>query len=133
MKTKFLFPICVLFLLCYSNFSTAQRVLVGEKMLHTRAISAYVIPNLDTQVEELVSSSESCIVKLDNWTGLYIDVWVDKIYKGRLNPWSESQVIVGTKWTEIYCKTMGQTYEWSAEGDCQEEFQLKLETEEPEE
>lgn len=127
MKRIILFSVCVCFMLSIASVGFAQQVLMGEKFVQTRTLSAYYIPDSDDLVEQVEQTDDACVVKLDNWTGHYIDFWVDKIYKGRLSPWASNQVVVGSKWTEIYCRTLGQSYQWKAEGECNEEFQLKLE------
>lgn len=67
---------------------------------------------------DLSSARGSCCLDFDNWTGYYIDVWVDDTYKGRVSPWDDGDVCVGDGWTTWVAKTTGGTYTWSNSGQC---------------
>jgi hypothetical protein len=129
MKAKILLLVLVplTFILFLSNISLAQEVVMGEKVIKSRGVNEYVLPAMDEFVERPVLSRGGCVVKVDNWTGYYVDLWVDKLYKGRLNPWASNQMILNQGWTEVYARTMGESYQWKSEGECNEEIILKLE------
>jgi hypothetical protein len=129
MKAKITMLLLVGAFFLVSNVLNAQQVLNGTKVVKSRGVSEYVIPSGDVAIEKPVMSRGGCVVKFDNWTGYYIDLWVDKVYKGRLNPWENSQLVLPEGYTEVYCRTMGETYQWQSSGECNEEFSLKLETE----
>ncbi|MDD3686981.1 MAG: hypothetical protein PHE56_09470 [Bacteroidales bacterium] len=129
MKAKITMLLLVGAFFLVSNALNAQQVLNGNKVVKSRGVSEYVIPSGDVAIEKPVLSRGGCVVKFDNWTGFYIDLWVDKVYKGRLNPWENSQLVLPEGYTEVYCRTMGETYQWQSSGECNEEFLLKLETE----
>jgi hypothetical protein len=129
MKAKITMLLLVGAFFLVSNVANAQQVLNGSKVVKSRGVSEYVIPSGDVAIEKPVLSRGGCVVKFDNWTGFYIDLWVDKVYKGRLNPWENSQLVLPEGYTEVYCRTMGETYQWQSSGECNEEFSLKLETE----
>ena len=132
MKAKITMLLIAGALFFISNAAIAQTVLSGSKVTKSRGVSEYVVPAEDFLVEKPVLSRGGCLVKFDNWTGYYVDLWVDKVYKGRLNPWENSQLILPKGYTEVYCRTMGETYQWQSSGECNEEFLLKLEAEEAE-
>jgi hypothetical protein len=67
-----------------------------------------------------------CTIQFDNWTGYYINIWVDGYYQGQLAPWSEGYVDVIAGWTKVYCETSGGTYYWSSEGSCSGTHYFKL-------
>lgn len=129
MKTKITMLLVVGAFFFISNVVNAQQVLNGTKVVKSRGVSEYVIPTGDVAIEKPVLSRGGCVVKFDNWTGYYIDLWVDKVYKGRLNPWENSQLVLPEGYTEVFCRTLGETYQWQSSGECNEEFLLKLETE----
>lgn len=129
MKAKITMLLLVGAFFLVSNVLNAQQVLNGTKVVKSRGVSEYVIPSGDVAIEKPVMSRGGCVVKFDNWTGFYIDLWVDKVYKGRLNPWENSQLVLPEGYTEVYCRSMGETYQWQSSGECNEEFSLKLETE----
>ena len=129
MKAKKLFLVLVplAFMLLSSELVSAQEYLTGERVVKTRGVNEYVIPAMDVAEEKPVLSRGGCLVKLDNWTGYYVDVWVDKLYKGRLNPWASNQMVLAKGFTEVYARTMGESYQWKSTGECNEQFVLKLE------
>ncbi len=129
MKAKSLLLVLVplTFVLFMSNISSAQEVIMGEKVVKSRGVDQYVVPAMDEFVDRPVLSRGGCVVKVDNWTGYYVDVWVDKLYKGRLNPWASNQMILNKGWTEVYARTMGESYQWKSAGECNEQLVLKLE------
>lgn len=133
MKTKFvLSAIFVLFIFIFNSLN-AQTVLTAKKVTQSRGVSEYVIPTTDVFVEKPALSRGGCLVKLDNWTGFYVDVWIDKVYKGRLNPWETSSIVLPKSFEEVYCRTIGDTYHWFSEGECNEQFLLKMEESEEQE
>jgi len=133
MKAKITMILFAGILFFLSNSIYAQTELQASKVVKSRGVSEYVIPEGDILMEKPVLSRGGCTVKFDNWTGYYVDLWVDKVYKGRLNPWEDSQLILPEGYAEVYCRTMGETYQWQSVGECNEEFVLKLEAEETEE
>lgn len=122
---KIVFTLLILFSMAFA--CVAQEVLTATRVVKSRgAESEYVIPEGDFAIDRPVLSRGGCVVKLDNWTGYYVDIWVDKNYKGRLNPWENSQMIMPSGFNEIYCRTMGESYQWMAGGECNEQFVLSL-------
>lgn len=129
MKAKITMLLIVGAAFFFVNQLNAQTILNGSKVVKSRGVSEYVIPTGDVAIEKPVLSRGGCVVDLDNWTGYYIDIWVDKVYKGRLNPWESSQMILPEGYDEVFCRTMGETYQWQSDGQCNEKFQLKLDEE----
>ena len=124
---KILLTMAVLFTMAFA--CVAQAVLTATRVVKSRgAESEYVLPDMNDEVaiERPVLSRVGCVVKIDNWTGYYVDLWVDKNYKGRLNPWENSQLIMPNGFNEIYCRTMGESYQWMAGGECNEQFVLSM-------
>jgi len=63
----------------------------------------------------------SCHLYLDNYTGYYLDVWVEDIYQGVLAPYATSvRIDVWTpgNYTHWYVRTTGGTYSWSNDSYC---------------
>jgi hypothetical protein len=127
MRTKLTFLVFLGAFFFLANTVEAQKVITAQKYVKSRGASEYVIPSGDLAIEKPVLSRGGCLIKFDNWTGYYVDLWVDKVYKGRLNPWENSQLLLPEGYKEVYCRTMGETYQWQSAGKCNEEFLLKLE------
>ncbi|TKC09854.1 hypothetical protein FA048_06470 [Pedobacter polaris] len=68
----------------------------------------------------------ACTVKFDNYTGLYIKVYVDGYYKGTLDAWGAGTVTVAGGYTKIYCVSAGGTREWNASGNCEGGYTYSL-------
>jgi hypothetical protein len=71
------------------------------------------------------SRGDYCAITFDNWTGYYILVYVDGIYRGMVSPWSQDDLTLGSGYTTVYCRTPQSTYEWSGEGNCDGEYTFK--------
>jgi len=105
-----------------NDFSNTTRIV-------SRGVKQYIIPPDDIFVDKPLLSEGSCVVQFDNMTGYYIDVWVDKAYMGRLNPWENTELILPEGYTDVYCRTFDETYQWGSASNFNEQYQLKLETE----
>ncbi|HMO33701.1 MAG TPA: hypothetical protein PKE63_09460 [Lacibacter sp.] len=72
-----------------------------------------------------------CYVYFDNFTGNYVDVWVENIYQGRLSPYAKSvriDVWVPGNWTKWYAQTTDGSLYWSNSSYCNDSrvFTLNL-------
>ena len=125
--------IFVLAIMLMSIFAYSQEILTATRVVKSRGAEVeYVIPD-EFFSERPILSRGGCIVKIDNWTGYYVDMWVNKNYKGRLNPWENSQLILNEEIDEIYCKTMGESYQWkSNSGECNNQIVLGIDEEDDE-
>lgn len=71
----------------------------------------------------------SCYVWFDNFTGYYVDIWVEGYYQGRLSPYATSvRIDVWTpgNWTKWTAKTAGGTYSWSNDSYCNDSRQFTI-------
>ena len=78
------------------------------------------IPNEDKPREKKKKRGD-CYLYLDNFTGYYVDVWVEDQYQGRLSPYATSvrfDVWTPGNWTHWYAKSAGGTYYWSNDSYC---------------
>lgn len=73
-------------------------------------------------------SRGACSVDFINHTGYTINVYMDGYFWGTLAPYSSGNVTDGNGYTKIYCVTVGGTYSWSAQGNCDHNFQYDLTT-----
>lgn len=84
-------------------------------------------PTVDKPVPRPAASrGVACQVHFDNYTGLYIKIYVDGDFKGTLAPWDDGYVTVGSGYTRIYCISTGGTREWNASGNCDGEYRYTL-------
>ena len=81
-------------------------------------------PTTDAPVAK--ARGAACTVKFDNYTGLYIKVYVDGNYKGTLDAWGAGTVTVSGGYTTIYCVSVGGTREWNASGNCEGGYTYSL-------
>ncbi len=134
MKTKIVsLFVTVLFLVCavavnegYSQ--SAKKEIKGKKMEKSRGESKYVVPTTDTVVPKPEKSrGDMCCLEFDNYTGYYIDIWIDDVYQGRLSPWQNSySLCLRAGWTKYYAQTIGGTFAWSDQGACSDSWKFLL-------
>jgi hypothetical protein len=84
-------------------------------------------PTVDTPMTRPAATRGAlCKVHFDNYTGLYIKIYVDGNFKGTLAPWDDGWVTVYNGYTRIYCISSGGSREWNASGNCEGEYYYKL-------
>jgi len=74
------------------------------------------VPTTDVPVAK--SRGGGCRYKFDNYTGLFIKVYVDGYYKGTIDPWGTASMTVNSAYTKVYMISAGGTREWSSSGEC---------------
>ena len=72
------------------------------------------------------ATGKECEIIFDNYTGYYIEVYIDGIYKGTVGEWGTLYVTARGGYTKIYALTTGGTKEWKAEGNCEGNYVWKL-------
>ncbi|MBA2249497.1 MAG: hypothetical protein H0W12_04835 [Chitinophagaceae bacterium] len=79
------------------------------------------LPSEDKPREKKSKKRGTCYLYLDNYTGYYVDVWVEDQYQGRLSPYATSvrfDVWTPGNWTKWYAKSAGGTYYWENDSYC---------------
>lgn len=109
------------FMLLLSTESYAQKELTGAKVEKSRG-AARAMPD-DSKPEAKPEKSRgsgpgTCCLSFSNYTGYYVDIWVDNVYRGRLNPWDDGDVCVGNGFTSWYAESSGGTVFWSDASNC---------------
>ena len=113
-----------------ANAQTKKKVSVDVKAkaaTKSRGANPHIkseAPTTDKAVAK--SRGADCSVNFDNYTGLYVKVYVDGYYKGTVAPYSNGTVTVGEGYTTIYCVSTGGTQEWNASGNCEGSYTYKL-------
>lgn len=120
--------------LAFSTSSFAQktkpvtRTVKAATVSSSRGANANIkseAPNTDAPVAQARGAS-LCNIYFSNYTGYYVNIYVDGYYKGQLSPWGGGTVVVGDGYTTIYCITAGKTLEWKDEGNCQGSYTFRL-------
>ena len=86
----------------------------------------YTYPETEQFVPPLPKDADICNISFENATGLYVDVWIDKAYKGRITPWKRMSMKLVMKDYDVYFRTSGGTYQWYSAGDCESAMVLEL-------
>jgi hypothetical protein len=132
MKTKNLI-VCAMFAFMAVVFSSvdasAQKKVdvAGKTIAKHRGANPNIkkdAPTTDVPVSK--PRGAACSVKFDNYTGLYIKVYVDGYYKGTLDAYGSGSVTVAGGYTKIYCVSAGGTREWNASGNCEGGYTYSL-------
>ncbi|MBB2144614.1 hypothetical protein GM921_03900 [Pedobacter sp. LMG 31464] len=59
-----------------------------------------------------------CTIQFENYTGLYIKVYVNGYYKGTMDAWGKAKVVTNNGYETVYLVSVGGTREWNTSGDC---------------
>lgn len=106
--------------------SKAQDVF-GQKVEATRGAKKHERPDDKVPMAKPDKSrGEACCLNFDNYTGYYLDVWVDDIYRGRVSPYEEDDLCVTGGFTTWYAETAGGSYYWEGKGDCQSRYNILI-------
>ena len=81
------------------------------------------IPTEDVKVTK--DRGDKCQIFFDNYSGLYVEVYVSGYYMATMSPYGSLTVNAGG-YTTIYCKSTGGTRTWDDEGDCSGNYHFKL-------
>jgi hypothetical protein len=134
MKQLILGVLTSCFLLAVTTESNAQKTKVVTRTVKAKTVEASRgantniksdMPSSDTPVAQ-ARGAASCNINFSNYTGYYVNVYVDGYYKGQLSPWGSGSVVVGDGYTSIYCITAGRTLEWSDAGNCYGSYTFRL-------
>ena len=69
--------------------------------------------------------ADACEIYFDNYSGLYVNVYVDGDFMGTMSPYGSLTVRTGG-YTTIYCVSAGGTRYWSDSGDCSGYIHFRL-------
>ena len=110
-------------LLTFSTTSFAQKkvtVKVKSNAVEANRGSNPSIKSEAPTTDKAESKSRgTCRIYFTNYTGYYINIYVDGYYKGQISPWGNGTVYVGDGYTTIYGISAGRTMEWpSTAGNC---------------
>lgn len=65
-------------------------------------------------------------VIIDNFTGFYVEVYIDGVYKGTIGDWGTLNISVNEAYKKVYCITTGGTKDWLITGEFEEDYIWKL-------
>ena len=139
----FTFLLTVLLTLSLTNFSNAQdrdktiKEIKSKDVVKTRNYNPHIqsmVPKTDNnpqpapikkggKKEEGISDVE---IIIDNFTGYYIDVYIDGTYKGTIGEWGTLNLSVKKPYKKLYCVTSGGTKDWLVTGDFDDNYTWKL-------
>ncbi|MBN1198892.1 MAG: hypothetical protein JXA23_06040 [Bacteroidales bacterium] len=68
-----------------------------------------------------------CDVVIDNWTGWYIDIYIDGSYRGQIKPWDKRVTWAIPGNTKLYAEAPGTSFYWGPRMvDCGYQHTWKL-------
>jgi hypothetical protein len=117
-------------LLAFSSTTYAQKKIKIDVKAASVETNRSSNPNIKsgapTTDEVATKSRGTCSIYFSNYTGYYINIYVDGYYRGQLSPWGGGTVNVGDGYTTIYCLSAGGTKEWSGAGNCSGYYTFNL-------
>lgn len=119
---------CMLLAFSTSSFAQPKKaVKVMSKTVATnRGVSPHIKVDMPTTDKKANKPRGTCTVYFDNYSGLYVKVYVDGYYMGTLSPYGSFTVNAGDGYTEIYCISTGGTRDWEATGNCTGRYTYSL-------
>ncbi len=131
-KTTLSILATICMLLAFSFSGQAQKKISRTVKAKLVTTGQGVNPNIKSEapendVEETESrGGGSCNIRFANYTGYYVNIYVDGYYRGQLSPRGGGTVVVAEGYTTIYCITAGKTLEWTDAGTCKNVYTFKL-------
>lgn len=71
-------------------------------------------------------NQKDCEIIFDNYTGYFVEVYIDGVYKGTIGDWGTLYVTIPGGYTQVYCISTGGSKEWKVEGNCEGNYLWKL-------
>ncbi|TCC91564.1 hypothetical protein EZ428_07310 [Pedobacter frigiditerrae] len=121
MKNNLRIALIVIMLFVTGNVFAQQTKKVELKSVaavKTRGANPKIKVEMPTADVLATKARGGCKIIFDNYTGLYIKVYVDGYYKGTISPWGNGTVTTTDGYTSVYLVSAGGTREWNASGDC---------------
>lgn len=131
-KTIFGFLATAFMLVAFSSTADAQKKTAKTVNAKTVDATRGANPNIKSEApttdaaQPQARGGASCDIYFSNYTGYYVNIYVDGYYRGQLSPWGAGTVSVADGYTSVYCITAGKTLEWSDAGNCFGAFTFKL-------
>lgn len=110
----------------YSNAQSKGVDVIGKKVEASRGAVKHERPTTDVEAPKENTRGQDCCLRFDNYTGYFLDVWVDSIYRGRVAPYDDDDLCVAGGITTWYVETLGETYFWEGGGNCEDNYNIKL-------
>ncbi len=128
-KTLFLlsFALTALFATSFSQ----QKKTIDKKVVSTAysasrgAADPKIKADVPAEDKKSVKERGDCSIYFDNYSGLYVKVYVDGTYRGTMSGYG-SLTVNTYGYTTIYCKSTGGTRVWNDAGDCSGYYHFKL-------
>lgn len=110
-------------LLAFSSTTYAQKPVTvkvqSQKVVANRGTNPNIKSSAPTTDNPASKSRGNCKILFTNYTGYYINIYVDGYYQGQLAPYASGTVLVGSGYTSIYGISAGGTMEWPTQaGNC---------------
>lgn len=124
-------PVCTLFLFVLIgvlNSSGIAQTVRKRELAASAVTSPLNLPGPESRTRPKTTRG-LCYLVYDNYTGYFIDIWIEGIYQGRVAPYAQLyrlEVWVPGKWTEIYMQTSDGKLYWKATGYCNDSRVLAL-------
>ena len=110
--------------------TVAKEKKAGEKIIDiTKAKGTNVQgqPATEDKSKGDVYGADYCDVTIDNWTGYYLDIYIDGSYRGTVAPYDKRVTWAIPGSTKLYAEAQGTTYYWGPYTfDCSWEYSWKL-------
>jgi hypothetical protein len=73
-----------------------------------------------------IKSKTKCSVYFNNYSGYFVNVYMDGFFWGTVGPYGGMTVMPGNGYSTIYCVSTGGLWSWSASGTCSTPYEYDL-------
>lgn len=133
---KYLVMICLtVFAVTFASAQGAKKPMIVQdaKQQKADAKSRGAMIKKDKPTTDVVTPASTargtgdyCTITFDNYTGYWVNIYVDGNYKGDVEPYGVGDVTVYGGYTTYYCVTAGGTYYWQGDGNCDGDYHINM-------
>jgi len=128
---KNLFCLIIFFISVTFAFSQNAKTIEikGSTITKTRHTNVSVRSQINDNnlVASPLQLSNAITITIGNFTGYYVDIFIDNNFKGTIDAWGQSTITVTSHFKTIRCQSVGETKEWLTTGDFSSNTTFKLE------
>jgi hypothetical protein len=122
--------VCLLTIAVFHTPAMAQNHQPGKKIVKVAGKKGKMANQIKTDKpmadQKMVKAKTHCSVYFNNYSGLFVNVYMDGIFWGTVSPYGGMTVAPGHGYSTIYCESTGGLWSWSASGECSTPYEFDL-------
>jgi hypothetical protein len=122
--------VCLLTIAVFHAPATAQEHQTGKKIVKIVGKKGKIANKIKTDKPmadvKVIKAKTHCSVYFNNYSGLFVNIYMDGIFWGTVSPYGGMTVSPGYGYSTIYCESAGGLWSWSASGECSTPYEFDL-------